>query len=81
MSTIVTHDLNADDTFVKAIWLGNKTSVIDHLKKMMKEGWRVTIDGLISESEEHGVVIAKPLKVKGSLESTGIGIFRFDNRE
>lgn len=76
----VVHDMNNDKTFVTAVWLGNKTEVINHLYAMMKDGWVVTTDGLISESPEHGTVIARPLKIKDNKESTGVGIFKFDNR-
>lgn len=81
MSTVVAHDLNQDKSFVKAVWLGSKKEVLAHLQQMMLDGWEVTIDGLISESPEHGTVIARPLKKKGNLESTGVGIFKFNNRQ
>jgi len=77
----VAHDLRADKSFINAIWLDNKTQVISHLYNMMKDGWEVTIDGLTSESPEHGTVIARPLKIKGNTESTGVGIFKFNNRQ
>lgn len=79
--TEVVQDLENDDTFVDVVWLNNKTEVINHLARMMEEGWDVTIDGLISESPEHGTIIARPLKVKGNNESTGVGIFKFNNRQ
>lgn len=81
MSTIVAHDLNSDESFIRAIWLTNKKQVISHMSKMMQEGWHVTVDGLISESNEFGTVIARPLRVKSNAETTGIGIFKFNNRE
>lgn len=81
MSTTVAHDLNQDQSFVSAVWLGNKTAVINHLLAMMEDGWYVTVDGLVSHSKEHGLVIARPLKIKGELESTGVGIFKFKNSE
>ena len=77
----VAHDLNEDKSFISAVWLGNKLEVVNHLARMMEEGWEVTIDGLISESPEHGTIIARPLKIKGNNESTGVGIFKFDNRQ
>ena len=75
MSTIVAHDLNRDDSFIRAIWLRNKNEVIEQMRLMMKDGWIVSVDGLISTGDD-GVIIARPLKVKGNTQTTGLGIFK-----
>ncbi len=81
MSTQTTHDLNRDGSFIKAIWLRNRNEVIAQMRSMMKNGWSVSVDGLISSGDDGGTVIARPLKVKGSTQTTGLGIFKFKNSE
>ena len=81
MSTVVALDLNQDKSFIRAIWLRNRSEVIDRMRMMMKEGWFVSVDGLISSGVDGGVVIARPLKIKGSTQTTGLGIFKFKNSE
>lgn len=79
MSTCVAHDLNNDNDLIHCDWFGSEEEMSAALKTMTANGWIPGEHGLVSVTE-HGVrCVARPMKIKGNLVNTGIGIWRMSD--
>jgi len=71
-------DVNSDNDFLSAEWFDNTDQVFSCMSKMIKTGWDVTAQGLMSY-DEIGFIVARPIKIKGKLNYTGVGLWRISD--
>lgn len=67
--------LNQDEHFLSAEWFPTSELAFSCLSNMIRDGWEVTDQGLVS-CDERGSVVARPVKLRGSAKYTGVGIWR-----
>ena len=75
----VAHDLGNDNDLIHCMWFDNEEQVTSHLKTMACNGWIAGNTGLLSVTENGVRCVARPMKIKGRQENTGIGIWRLSD--
>ena len=74
---IQTHDIRNDPDVQIVHWYKTQAGVMKFLAGLQSSGWWVTQDGLIT-SNGSGSLVARPLKLKGQNQYTGIAIWRYN---
>lgn len=72
-----THDITNDPDVVTTRWYANQAQVMRVFAGLQSSGWWITHDGLMTSSKS-GSLVARPLKIKGQTQFTGIAIWRYN---
>ena len=80
MSTVA-HNLDDDNDLIGCEWFASEREMSNAMKVMMSNGWTPGLDGLMSVTLDGVRCIARPIKIKGNLEKTGIGIWRVSDED
>ena len=72
-----THDIRNDPDVRTVQWYDTQAEVMRVLAGMQLSGWWVSTNGLMTTSGG-GSLVARPLKIKGEDQFTGIGIWQIN---
>lgn len=71
-------NLKNDHGLIDVCWFGSNDKVMAQFRRMLNNGWYVTVHGVTSIDEKGRTVVAKPVKLPGC-EATGIATWFVDD--